>query len=96
MVALGLRRVYLRVAHGPNHVRDRRGQRAERRYGALARLHVAGIHQRRQHDVLAMMLGRDERHRRRFHDRGDGRKLLRRSLGRGDKDAENHQALPEG
>ena len=58
---------------------------AERRDGALAVLDPARVYEHGEDDRAAVLLGRQERHRRRRHDVGDRRELLGRGLGLGDE-----------
>ena len=80
VVLLVLGRVDLRVRHRPDQVRDRLGERSERREGALAGLRVAGVRHERHDDQLAVGLLGDERHRRGGHHVRDRRELLGRGL----------------
>jgi len=73
------------IGHRPHQIGKRLGERAERRDRAVPGLDLARIDHRRQHDRLPNLVARDEWQRRRGHDRGDDRQLLRRRLRRLDE-----------
>ena len=58
MISLVIGRINLRVAHRLDHVGDRRGERPERRDGALTGFAAAGIDQHGHDDELAVILAR--------------------------------------
>ena len=95
-VALVVGRKHLRIGHRADHVGDRGRERAERRHGALAGLDVARVDEHRHHDEPAVVLRRQERQRRRGHDVGDRRELLRRGLRRGDEGGDHVGRSPGG